>query len=126
MIFAKKLKKWFLSESDFIKLTIININLKNLKLMSIYKNKNFEICKIPQKIQNAILESQILAAKFAKYNQKPDLKNLALEIEKLENSQEILETNFIVKNWQEVLKHYFNHQLEIIKNKNPYSFLNLV
>jgi len=91
-----------------------------------HKNKRFEMCKLHKKIQDAILESHVSAAKFVKYKQEPNLKNLALEIEKLENSQEILEANFTLKNWQEVLQYYFDVEMKAIESKNPYSLLDTV
>ena len=89
-------------------------------------NKGFVMCKLPRLIQDAILEAHVLAAKNFKYNQNNNLDKLILEIEKLENNQEILETNFNAKSWEEVLNYYYNDQLEAIGRNCPYSFLDLV
>ena len=94
-------------------------------MKEIYK-KGFVMCKLPRAIQDAILEAHTLAAKNFKYNQNNNLDNLVLEIEKIENNQEILKTNFCVKSWIEVLNHYFNDEVEAIENNSPYSFLNIV
>lgn len=91
----------------------------------IYK-KNFQMCKLPRIIQDAILEAHVLAAKQVKYGSQANLNDLEQEILALENNQEILNKSFIFKSWGQVLNYYFNDELETIKKNSPYSFLDIV